>query len=345
MEINSSVQEYDSEKSKFVEDSLADNSKQIESTDEAEINKHRERLKREAEIIFDEALRYFADIAYDLKLQNRQIQIALVSLPDTKAQEITERIEDAERAFSPAATEEGYKEGSAVTEDELRITKGALPALLTAEHATEHIRKGQPKEADWGTGGLVSVLATDHGTFAIVPLGRQTSDANSEAEHQIKEEAGLIIVQKGARLALTIHGITATKYITPEQLETGRNSDIAIGIGGNPTEESQEFAEWLQSEARDLDLKADINPWYMSILKGQPKTKDGLPLRTSFRAAKETTTRSSMQQQATESGLVLPIAQIELASPLRVQPGIESNFEKIYKAYMLLSGAIQKFGY
>lgn len=345
MEINNSEQEYDSEKKKFVEASLADNSKQIESTDEKEVDKHRERLKREAEIIFDEALRYFDDLAYDLDMQNRQIQIALVSLPETKAQEITERIEEAERAFSPTATEEGYREGSAVTEDELRITEGSLPTLLTAEHATEHIRKGEPKEADWGTGGLVSVLATDHGTFAIVPLGRQTSDANYEGDHAIKEEAGLIIVQKGAKLALSIHGIASNKFITPAQLESGRNSDIAIGIGDDPTEESQEFAEWLSDEARDLDLKVDINPWYMSLSEGAPKTKNGVPLRTSFKAAKPYTTRSHMQQKATESGLVLPIAQIELASPLRVQPGRESNFEQIYKAYILLSGAIQKFGH
>ncbi|MSR68511.1 hypothetical protein EXS66_01850, partial [Candidatus Saccharibacteria bacterium] len=81
MEINNSEQAYDSEKKKFVEASLADNSKQIESTDEEEVNKHRQRLKREAVIIFDEALRYFDDLA----LEKRQISIRLVSLPETKA--------------------------------------------------------------------------------------------------------------------------------------------------------------------------------------------------------------------------------------------------------------------
>lgn len=338
MEKSNSQQNYEEAKNTFVEEFISDDSKQIESTDEAETKKHRDRLKREAEIIFDEALRYFKE----LDIKNQQISVSLAQLPETRAQEITERIEDAERDFSPTATEEGYKEGSATTENELRITEGSLPTLLTAEHATEHIRSGEPKEADWGTGGLASVLATDHGTFAIVPLGRQTGDANYEGEHTIKEEAGLIIVQKGARLALSIHGIGPNKFITPAQLESGQSSDVAIGIGDEPTEESQEFAEWLRNEARDLELKVDINPWYMSLSDGQPKTKDGVPLRTSFKAAKAYTTRAHMQSRATESGLILPIAQIELASTLRVQPGVASNFEKIYKAYILLSEAIQR---
>lgn len=338
MEKNSRHQEYESAKKNFVEEFLGDDANQIESSDQQEVNKHRERLKREATIIFDEALRYFKD----LDLKNHKINVTLAQLPETKAQEITEKIEEAERSFSPSATKEGYKEGSAATEDELRITEGNLPTLLTAEHATEHIRKGEPKEADWGTGGLVSVLATDHGTFAIVPLGRQTTDANYVDQHPIKEEAGLIIVEKGARLALSIHGIGSNKFITTEQLESGRNSDIAVGIGDNPTEESQEFAEWLSDEAKQLDLKVDINPWYMSLSEGNPKTKDGIPLRTSFRAAKPYTTRSHMQNTASESGMILPIAQIELASSLRVQPEVESNFEKIYKAYILLSEAIKR---
>lgn len=338
MEKSSSQQEYEEAKNKFIEGFINDDSKQIESADEVETRKHRDRLKREAEIIFDEALRYFKEI--DLK--NQQINVSLVQLPETKAQEITERIEHAEKAFSPTATEEGYRVGSATAENELQIIEGGQPTLLTAEHATEHIRSGEPKEADWGTGGLVSVLATDHGTFAIVPLGRQTGDANYEAEHEIKEEAGLVIVQKGIKLALSIHGIGSNKFITPAQLESGQSSDVAIGIGDEPTEESQEFAEWLRDEARNLELKVDINPWYMSLSNGQPKTKDGVPLRTSFRAAKPYTTRGHMQTRASESGLILPIAQIELAASLRVQPGVASNFEKIYKAYILLSEAIHR---
>ena len=132
------------------------------------------------------------------------------------------------------------------------------------------------------------------------------------------------------------------KFVTTEQIDTGRSSDIAIGIGDSPTEESLEFAHWLQEEARELELRADINPWYMSLAGGQPKVKDNIPLRVSFRAAKAHTTRSHMQETATQSGLILPIAQIELASSLRVQPGRESNFEKVYKAYVLLSEAIER---
>lgn len=334
-------EEYEVSRKKFVEDFTADESRQIESEDKEEIKKHRIRLRREAGIIFDEALRYFRDLEADAAAS--VLRVGLVQIPDARAIEITERIEEAERQFSPAATEEGYKVGSATTPDELKIIEGEKPVLLTAEHATEHLRQGEPKEADWGTGGLMSVLATDHGTFGIAPLGMQTGDANHEGDHPIKTESGLLIVQKGMKIALTIHGIGSTKFVTPEQMAAARNSDIAVGIGDSPTDTSLEFAHWLEEEARDLDLRLDINPWYMSLSNGQPKIKDNVPLRVSFRAAKAFTTRSHMQETATQSGLILPIAQIELASSLRVQPGRESDFEKVCKAYTLLSEAIQKY--
>ena len=335
-------EEYELSKQKFVEDFVSEESRQIDSEQQSEIEKHRVRLRREAGIIFDEALRYFRDVE-NLET-NAAIRVGLVEIPDAKAQEITERIEEAEREFSPQATEEGYKAGSATEPDEIKIVEGEKPVLLTAEHATEHIRGGAPKEADWGTGGLLSVLATDHGTFGIAPLGMQTGDANHEGDHQIKRESGLIIVQKGMKIALSLHGIGPTKYVTQEQMRAGRSSDIAVGIGDNPTDASLEFAHWLEEEAADLDLRLDINPWYMSLAEGQPKIKDDIPLRVSFRAAKAHTSRSHMQEAATESGLILPIAQIELASGLRVQPGRQSDFERVYKAYILLSEAIVKYG-
>lgn len=334
-------EEYEQSKRKFVSDFMSEESRQISSEQESEIKKHRVRLRREAEIIFDEALRYFKDVEY--QQLNENLRVTLVQIPDAKSQEITERIEEAEREFSPDASEAGYKAGSATKPDELKIIEGQAPVLLTAEHATEHIRGGEAKEADWGTGGLMSVLATDHGTFGIAPLGMQTGDANHEGDHQIKRESGLIIVQKGMKIALSLHGIGPTKYITQEQMAAARSSDIAVGIGDNPTDTSLEFAHWLEEEARDLDLRLDINPWYMSLAGGQPKIKDDIPLRVSFRAAKAHTSRSHMQEAATESGLILPIAQIELASSLRVQPGRQSDFERVYKAYILLSEAIEKY--
>ena len=213
-------EDYEQSRKKFVEDFEADPTRQIESQEKEEIEKHRVRLRREAGIIFDEALRYFKELAgTSQEAVESSIQVGLVQLPETKAIEITERIEEAERQFSPAATEEGYRAGSAKKPDELIIHQGEAPVLLTAEHATEHIRTGEPKEADWGTGGLMSVLATDHGTFAIAPLGMQTGDANHAGEHTIKTESGIIIVQRGLRLAMTIHGIGPTKFVTTEQMD------------------------------------------------------------------------------------------------------------------------------
>lgn len=331
---------YEEGRSEFGKDFLKTKSVLLDGKSEEEQKAIKIRIKREAEIIYDEALRYFADLE-----KQRKIEVTLVQLPEEKAKEITERIIEAEKGYSPNLTAGGYTPGSAQKPDELRIIEGTTPALLTAEHATTQVRAGSPKEADWGTGGLTEILATDHGTFAITTLGEQTGDANYDDDHQLKTEGGLIIVQRGMRLALSIHGMGGRKFLTEPQMGSKSSGDIAIGIGRNFTPESGEFAEWLQSIAQDLELRADINPWYLALnSEGAPRKKDTLLLRNSFRADKEHTTRSHFQTAASESGLILPVAQIELGPDLRVGPNATGIIpEKIYKAYLLLTQAIAKF--
>lgn len=340
MEKSPDQQAYEEGKKIFGKEFLQSSSVLLEGKTEEEQKAIKIRIKREAEIIYDEALRYFADLE-----KQRKIEITLVQLPEEKAKEITERIIEAERSYSQDLTAEGYTPGSAQKPDELRIIEGTTPTLLTAEHATTQIRAGSAKEADWGTGGLTEVLTTDHGTFAITTLGEQTGDANYDDEHQLKTEGGLIIVQRDMRLALSIHGMGGRKFLTEPQMGSERSGDIAIGIGRNFTPESGEFAEWLQGMAQDLELRADINPWYLALdSEGSPRRKDTLPLRNSFRADKEHTTRSHFQATASESGLTLPVAQIELGPDLRVGPDVGGIIpEKIYKAYLLLTQAIAKF--
>lgn len=340
MEKSPDQQAYEEGKKRFGKEFLQSSSVLLEGKTEEEQKAIKIRIKREAEIIYDEALRYFADLE-----KQRKIEITLVQLPEEKAKEITERIIEAERSYSPDLTAEGYTPGSAQKPDELKIIEGGTPTLLTAEHATAQVRNGSTKEADWGTGGLTEVLATDHGTFAITTLGEQTSDANYDDEHLLKTEGGLIIVQRGMRLALSIHGMGGGKFLTEPQMSSERSGDIAIGIGRNFTSESGEFAEWLQRIAQDLELRADINPWYFALdSEGAPRKRDTLPLRNSFRADKEHTTRSHFQATASESGLLLPVAQIELGPDLRVGPDTGGIIpEKIYKAYLLLTQAIAKF--
>lgn len=345
MENKSEMHRYEEGKKEFSTGFVNEKSVLLEGKSEEEQKAILVRLKREAEIIYDEALRFFAELEDTKQEKAIDLQITLVQLPESKAKEITDRIIEAERSYSPDASARGYDVGSATVPDEHKVTEGEQPVLLTAEHATTQTRKGQSKEADWGTGGLVDVLATDHGTFAVTALGMQTGDPNFDDSHRFKEEAGLIIVQNGMRLALSIHGIGGGKFVTEAQRSTGQTSELAIGIGRHYTAESAEFAEWLQALARSLDIRADINPWYLALdSEGEVRSKDSLPLRNSFRADKPYTTRSHMQYVASESGLLLPIAQIELGSELRVGPDSSKIIpEKIFKAYLLLTQAIAKF--
>jgi hypothetical protein len=345
MENKSELHRYEEGKKEFITSFVNEKSVLLDGKSEEEQKAILVRLKREAEIIYDEALRFFVEKENAKQKDVIDLQVALVQLPEVRAQEITDRIIEAERTYSPDTSVKGYDTGSATVPDELKVTEGSRPVLLTAEHATTHIRKGQPKEADWGTGGLVDVLATDHGTFAITTLGMQTGDPNFDESHRLKEKAGLIIVQNGMRLALSIHGIGGGKFVTEAQKSTGQTSELAIGIGRNYTVESAEFAEWLQTLAKSLDIRADINPWYLALdSEGRVRSKDSIPLRNSFRADKPYTTRSHMQREASDAGLLLPIAQIELGSELRVGPDTSKIIpEKIFKAYLLLTQAIAKF--
>ncbi len=347
MEVPSPQDAYEAGKKEFKASFVQDHATDLESKEAEEREELRTRLLREATIIYDEALRYFADLESQEVPLEQSWHISLVQLPETRAQEISERILEAERNYSPNLTSSGYDEGSATTPDELKITsEGTIPTLLTAEHATAQVRKGKRKGPDWGTGGLTDVLATDHGTFAITTLGKQTGDAGYDEVHPLKEAGSLLIVQENMRLALSIHAMGSGKYVTQPQMQFEKSADIAIGIGRKYTTESAKFAEWLRSAALDLELQADINPWYLATNdQGEVRYKDGLPLRNSFRADKERTTRGYFQATASDSGLVLPIAQLELGPDLRVGPLSKSmNFEKIYKTYILLTEAIKKYG-
>lgn len=350
MEKSPSQKAYESGKKEFSTGFLAEKSDLLESKNDEEKKALLIRLKREAEIIYDEALRYFADlqkseVSGPESETQPNLQITLVQLPESRAKEVTERIVEAERNYSPELTEKGYITGTATKPNDIKLIEGSKPVLFTAEHATDQLRDGKTKSADWGTGGFTEVLATDHGTFAITALGEQTGDPNHDDTHEFKSQAGLLIVQKNMQLALSIHGIGGKKFMTEPQKDLGISSDIAIGIGRKHTVESQEFAEWLQALAADYDLRADINPWYLALDSNDvTRKKDSLPLRNSFRADKEYTTRSHYQSAATEAGLMLPIAQLEFGPDLRVGPNTKQlNPEKIYKAYLLLTQAIAKF--
>ncbi len=335
---------YEEGKREFKESFIEERLQLFEGKTEEEKKALRTRLIREATIIYDEALRYFAENASTAE-SLQQFQVTLVQLPEFRAQEITERIQEAEHSYSPDSSADGYTEGSATSDDEIKTIEGSQPVLLTAEHATDQIRNDAKKSADWGTGGLTEVIATDHGTFAVTATGRQTGDANYNDSHPLKTQAGLLVVEKRLDLALSIHGMGTGKYLTEGELLSQTSSDIAIGIGREHNDKTLEFAEWLRGVAQTLELKADINPWYLAVdQSGDVRYKDSLPLRNSFRADKARTTRSHLATQTQEQGLIIPVAQIELSSDLRVGPtGKNLNFEKIYKAYLLLSEAVLKY--
>jgi len=126
--------------------------------------------------------------------------------------------------------------------DALRVTGTGGRYLFTAPHSVRSIRRGQPKQADMGTGGLAETLAELTASTALTVIGRQTGDPNWDVEigsfkQQVLERRGQVVVD--------LHGFR-------EELA----EDLIIGLGPAPNAEVRELADRLLAAAAAGGLRA-----------------------------------------------------------------------------------------
>lgn len=156
---------------------------------------------------------HYARAARDDLINNlRLLSPYTVQLPDANADDSYERVSEAERDLvAPKLNVEDYCHGRAEIPDDIRTLFGRAGLLFSADHATDPVRRNAVHEgADHGTAGLVGVLwSEDHGT-AVVPIGRQTGNANADLGHPLKEE--LVRHTGGARGFLSVHGMMPGKF-------------------------------------------------------------------------------------------------------------------------------------
>lgn len=189
-----------------------------------------------------------AQAARDTLIANlRELSPYTVQLPDGAAAAAYEQVIEAERLVAPTLHREDYREGTAKIADEVKVLMGSGSLLLSADHATDPIRCGVVHAgADHGTAGLVGVLRDyGHGT-AVVPLGRQTGNANADLNHPLK--AALTRHINGKRGFLSIHGMMPGKF-THQYDQTEVHG--VLGLGYRYNEETHDIAGEAIRRIRD----------------------------------------------------------------------------------------------
>ena len=272
----------------------------------------------------------------------------LPELPEADASEVYERISIREAQLaSRGLTESGYDTGTASVDDQVFVLRGSASGLLTAEHATTHIRSGKRKDADWGTAGLGMVVHEDTDTSFVVAVGRQTGDANHDPEHPLKTEVQTIMGHERPLVIAGLHGMAAGKFA---DLEDTKPFDVFIGIGDAANERSEQLAEAVREIADDLGLRLGINQKFIRLDNAGrlAARKDGQPgiASNAFKAAGEHTTRAFAQRVAEDVGYEPALMQIELSSLFRRMPsGIEHDRHSremgAYLGYLLVKRTVE----
>lgn len=206
--------------------------------------------------VLDEAYQSRLAAAEDIGSLLKAAQPSLPELPDSRAREVYERLQAAERSVVGASlTAKQYEFGTATTDDEI-LAVGQGAALMDAGHATSPIRKADAARgrmvrgsADPGTGGLALVLAEDGLGKAVIPIGRQTSNTNNSGDdHPLKVVLGEELDTRGYDGFTSLHGCYDGKVTS---LLDRTAIHAVVGLGANPSELSYEAAEWLVRQARE----------------------------------------------------------------------------------------------
>lgn len=261
----------------------------------------------------------------------------LPPIDEADREQVFDRVLAAESRVCPSRRRDDYETGAARTPNELEITTGARPVLLTAEHAT-HRSTGM---ADYGTYGLSSVVRHDTDSSLIAAIGRQTGDANKDETHPLKDAMKPLL----AAGHLSVHGMFSGRVAA---LDDPRTFNVLFGIGDKPSEATKDFIDKALETAKQLGLRAGVNHPVIQYEKDRvtPKYVDGALKTITFAAKKPGTTRSFSQREATNDDFVA--AQIEFSPSVCLLPldyayrfRVKQESVGVYLGYTLLQKCVE----
>ena len=128
---------------------------------------------------------------------------------------------------------------------------GSQPLLVSASHATPHIRDGHPKKVDKVTGAIALALAQALNSTVILPSASQLGDPNWDKPQNSIYKTKLSELMPSYSLFVDIHGMRDCWHL-----------DICLGAGQSQAElspASREFIKILEFESRQASLKFSLN--------------------------------------------------------------------------------------
>jgi gamma-glutamylcyclotransferase (GGCT)/AIG2-like uncharacterized protein YtfP len=121
-----------------------------------------------------------------------------------------------------AHIKETYKERADEDSDGIIYIMGKIPVLVTAPHATAHVRMGKLKRQEFYTGALAVLLHSVTGCHALYTDRLSPVDPNHSDESPFKEKIYGIARKFGIELLIDLHGTGSE-----------RPGDVFPGIGRN----------------------------------------------------------------------------------------------------------------
>ena len=113
-----------------------------------------------------------------------------------------------------------YKEKAITSSDGEVYLKGECPVLVTAPHATAHIRMGKLKRQEFYTGALAAMLHNTLGSSALYTNALTDIDPNYYDESSFKARLAEILKDSGVKILIDLHGTGP-----------GREAEIFPGMG------------------------------------------------------------------------------------------------------------------
>jgi len=301
----------------------------------------------------DEAVRSAVDAAHESRQEymHNVAKLAphLPQLTDAYAKEIYDQIEEHEHRIVPSLGLNEYGEGMARHDDEIWSGNTNSDLLLSAEHATDPVRKstGVREGADHGTGGLAMALSDNKDLAFVLPAGRQTGNANVDSTHIMKDRISDLLPNKKA--FISVHGMIPGKF---SHQYDDREIHAVIGLGKNPEEANRELANRLIQQALDeLGLRVVIgnDTLFFGENEGTPRLQydsDGKVKHAARLAALgEGSTTNYVRREVGDP--LFPAMQIEISRTLRLLPkeleyrDARRKVMSVYMGYLLSEQLIE----
>jgi hypothetical protein len=142
------------------------------------------------------------------------------------------------------------------------LEEGTSQVLITAPHATAHIREGKPIWADAGTGALAHMLHVLTNSTILYTTRRSPQDPNYYDDCDFKRALSDYLVKRKPVLVLDLHASSASR---PYDIDFGTMHGASLLGQGNLL---QQLAGFL----RDADFE-DFSQDYFAADKDQTDTK------------------------------------------------------------------------